>query len=113
MSYFPTTDFVTSFFTSLASIAIRYYNVVYELLEEMENKVKVTLAPPPPGKLIGRAEILKSFRVGKSGKVAGCNVLEVNDNTERGMYNECYIGFLGLLLKHHNYRIYSSWFCNR
>lgn len=80
------------------NVEIGYYNVVYELLEEMENKVKVTLAPPPPGKLIGRAEILKSFRVGKSGKVAGCNVLEGMIKMEskvrilRGKRNPVYTG---------------------
>ena len=55
---------------------IGYYNVVYELLEELEKKVKVTLSPPPPGVLVGRAEVKKLFKIGKGGKVAGCLVTE-------------------------------------
>lgn len=58
------------------NVEISYYNVVYDLLDELELKIKTTLAPPPPGKLTGRAEVLKVFKLGKAGKVAGCKVLE-------------------------------------
>ena len=41
-----------------SNVEIGYYNVVYDLLDEMEKKVQTTLAPPPPGNLVGKAEII-------------------------------------------------------
>eukprot|EP01038_Epipyxis_sp_PR26KG_P014857 gene14857-19971_t len=58
------------------NVDIGYYSIVYELLDELEKTVKVTLAPPPPGELIGRAEVKKIFKLGKAGKIAGCVVTE-------------------------------------
>jgi translation initiation factor IF-2 len=85
------------------NVDIGYYNVVYELLDELENKLKVTLAPPPPGKLVGRGEIKKIFKLGKAGKIAGCLVLEGVIKTEskvrimRGKRNPVYTGSLSTL----------------
>lgn len=58
------------------NVKIGYYNVVYDLLDELEATIKKTLAPPPPGDLLGRAEIKKIFKLGKVGKIAGCTVKE-------------------------------------
>ena len=58
------------------NVNIGYYSVVYDLLDELEATVQRTLAPPPPGELVGRAEIKKIFKIGKLGKVAGCSVTE-------------------------------------
>ena len=83
-----------------SNVEIGFYNVVYDLLNEIEKKVKDTLAPPPPGVLIGKAEIKKSFRVGKSGKVAGCLVLNGTIKTGskvrimRGNRNPIYSGVM-------------------
>lgn len=59
-----------------SNVDIGYYNVVYDLLDEIAATIKTTLAPPPPGTLIGRAEIKKVFKLGKAGKIAGCMVIE-------------------------------------
>jgi translation initiation factor IF-2 len=59
-----------------SNVEIGYYNVVYDLLDEIAATIKTTLAPPPPGTLIGRAEIKKVFKLGKAGKIAGCMVIE-------------------------------------
>lgn len=59
-----------------SNVEIGFYNVVYDLLDEVAKTVKDTLSPPPPGILVGKAEIKKAFKVGKSGKVAGCLVIE-------------------------------------
>mmetsp|Transcript_15492 Transcript_15492/g.14023 ORF Transcript_15492/g.14023 Transcript_15492/m.14023 type:complete len:940 (+) Transcript_15492:57-2876(+) len=59
-----------------SNVEIGFYNVVYDLLDEIEKTVKETLSPPPPGQLVGKAEIKKAFKVGKVGKVAGCLVTE-------------------------------------
>jgi translation initiation factor IF-2 len=58
------------------NVNIGYYNVVYDLLDELAATVERTLAPPPPGNLVGRAEIKKVFKLGKVGKIAGCMVTE-------------------------------------
>ena len=85
-----------------SNVEIGYYSVVYELLEEMEKNVKMTLAPPPPGNLVGKAEIKKIFK-GKGGKVAGCMVLEGFLRADssvrilRGKRNPIYTGSLSSL----------------
>lgn len=83
-----------------SNVAIGYYSVVYELLDELEEQIKTTLAPPPPGTLVGRAEIKKIFKLGKVGKVAGCTVIEgiLKANSQirimRGKRNPVYTGTL-------------------
>ncbi len=85
-----------------SNVDIGYYSIVYELLEEMEKNVKLTLAPPPPGNLVGKAEIKKIFK-GKGGKIAGCVVLEGFLRTDssvrilRGKRNPIYTGSLSSL----------------
>lgn len=81
-----------------SNVAIGYYSVVYDLLDELEAQIKATLAPPPPGTLIGKAEIKKIFKLGKVGKVAGCTVTEgvLRANSKirimRGKRNALYTG---------------------
>ena len=58
------------------NVVISYYNVVYDLLDELTATIQKTLAPPPPGNLVGRAEIKKIFKIGKLGKIGGCSVTE-------------------------------------
>jgi translation initiation factor IF-2 len=85
------------------NVEIGYYNVVYDLLDEIEQVIKTTLAPPPPGVLVGRAEIKKVFKLGKVGKVAGCTITEGVVKSEsqirilRGRRNSVYIGTLSSL----------------
>lgn len=86
-----------------SNIEIGYYSVVYELLKELEDEIRVALAPPPPGNLIGRATIQKIFKVGKVGKVAGCLVTEGSIKSDskvrvmRGKRQQIYIGSLSSL----------------
>ena len=85
-----------------SNVEIGYYSIVYELLEEMEKTIKLTLAPPPPGNLVGKAEIKKIFK-GKGGKIAGCIVLDgflkVDSSVRilRGKRNQIYAGTLSSL----------------
>lgn len=80
------------------NVEIGYYSVVYELLDEIENQIKTTLAPPPPGKLVGEAVIQKVFKLGKVGKVAGCMVTDGIMKSDsmvrimRGKRNPVYLG---------------------
>lgn len=86
-----------------SNVEIGYYNVVYDLLDELAAIIKTTLAPPPPGTLIGRAEIKKVFKLGKVGKVAGCLVTEgiLKSDSQvrimRGKRNPIYTGTLSSL----------------
>ena len=85
------------------NIDIGYYNVVYELLDEIASLIKTTLAPPPPGVLTGTAEIKKTFRIGKSGKVAGSLVVngiikaDSNVRVMRGKRNPIFTGKISTL----------------
>ena len=85
-----------------SNVEIGYYSVVYDLLEEIEKQIKTTLAPPPPGNLVGRAEVKKIFK-GKGGKIAGCSVVQgfVRSDSQvrvlRGKRNSVYTGKLSSL----------------
>ena len=57
-------------------ININSYNIIYELLDFIKNKMSGLLAPDVEEKIIGSAEILEIFKVSKVGKVAGSKVIE-------------------------------------
>jgi translation initiation factor IF-2 len=59
-----------------SNVEIGYYNVIYELIEELKAQIQVALAPPPPGTFLGRLTIKKVFKQGKARKIAGCEVTE-------------------------------------
>ncbi len=57
-------------------IAIHSYNIIYEVLDFVKNKMSGLLTPDVQEKIIGSAEILEIFKVSKVGKVAGSKVIE-------------------------------------
>ena len=57
-------------------IAIHFYNIIYEVLDFIKNKMSDLLTPDVQEKTIGSAEILEIFKVSKVGKVAGSKVIE-------------------------------------
>ena len=57
-------------------ISISTYNVIYEVIDFIKNKMSGLLAPEIEEKIIGSAEILEIFKVSKVGKVAGSKVIE-------------------------------------
>jgi translation initiation factor IF-2 len=61
-----------------AGIEIRYYNVIYDLVDDMRQALSGMLAPTIREHFLGNAEILEVFNVSKIGKVAGCRVTEGN-----------------------------------
>ena len=57
-------------------ITIYSYNIIYEVLDFIKNKMSDLLTPDVQEKIIGSAEILEIFKVSRVGKVAGSKVVE-------------------------------------
>ena len=57
-------------------ISIRYYNVIYELVKDVDKALKGMLEPTYTEVIEGQAEILAVFGTSKKGKVAGVSVKE-------------------------------------
>ncbi|MGV8832672.1 MAG: translation initiation factor IF-2 [Devosia sp.] len=57
-------------------IEIRYYNIIYDLVDDVKNAMSGLLKPERRETFIGNAEILEVFTITKVGKVAGCRVTE-------------------------------------
>jgi translation initiation factor IF-2 len=57
-------------------VEIRYYNVIYDLVDDMKAAMSGMLSPDLRETMLGNAEILEVFNVSKSGKVAGCKVTD-------------------------------------
>ena len=58
------------------NIEIRYYSVIYNLVDDIKKLLSGMLPPEITETLLGYAEILQVFSVSKVGKVAGCMVSE-------------------------------------
>nr|WP_308422077.1 translation initiation factor IF-2 [Aureimonas endophytica] len=63
-------------------IEIRYYNIIYDLVDDVKSAMSGLLSPERRETFIGNAEILEVFQITKIGKVAGCRVTE--GKVERG-----------------------------
>ena len=63
-------------------VEIRYYAVIYDLVDEVKQAMSGMLAPTRHETFLGNAEILEVFTISKVGKVAGCRVTE--GKVERG-----------------------------
>jgi translation initiation factor IF-2 len=63
-------------------IEIRYYNIIYDLVDDIKLAMAGKLAPELRETFIGNARILEVFNITKVGKVAGCLVTE--GKVERG-----------------------------
>jgi translation initiation factor IF-2 len=63
-------------------VEIRYYNIIYDLVDDVKAAMSGLLAPTIREIYLGKAEILEVFNISKTGKVAGCRVTE--GKVERG-----------------------------
>jgi translation initiation factor IF-2 len=59
-----------------AGIEVRYYNVIYDLVDDVKAVMSGFLAPTLRETFLGNAQILEVFDISKVGKVAGCRVTE-------------------------------------
>ncbi len=57
-------------------IDLRYYNIIYEAVDEVKAALSGMLAPEKRESVIGLVEIREVFRISKVGAVAGCYVLD-------------------------------------
>lgn len=57
-------------------VDIRYYNIIYDAVDEIKAALGGMLAPERREKVIGQVEIRQVFRISKVGSVAGCMVLD-------------------------------------
>ena len=57
-------------------IDIRYYSVIYNLLDDIKQALSGMLAPEVREEIVGIAEVREVFRSPKFGQVAGCRVME-------------------------------------
>jgi translation initiation factor IF-2 len=63
-------------------IEIRYYNIIYDLVDDIKKAMSGLLAPTLRETMLGNAQILEIFNISKVGKVAGCRVTD--GTVERG-----------------------------
>jgi translation initiation factor IF-2 len=70
-------------FAERQGIEIRYYNIIYDLVDDVKAAMSGLLSPERRETFLGNAEILEVFNITKVGKVAGCRVTE--GKVERGV----------------------------
>jgi len=57
-------------------VDIRYYNIIYDAVDEVKAAMAGLLSPEQKEETLGLVEIRQIFRVSKVGTIAGCMVLE-------------------------------------
>ncbi len=65
-----------------SGIEIRYYNIIYDLVDDVKQAMSGLLAPTLRETMLGNAQILEIFNISKVGKIAGCRVTD--GTVERG-----------------------------
>jgi len=88
-------------------IAIRTYNIIYRLIEDIEKALKGLLEPEIRQVVIGKAQVLAVFKASRHGRVAGCRVLdgELRRNGKirvlrEGNEEELFVGDVSSLRRH-------------
>ena len=57
-------------------VEIRYYAIIYELLDDLKKMLEGLLAPEAREQILGHAEVREVFSITKVGRVAGCRVTD-------------------------------------
>jgi translation initiation factor IF-2 len=65
-----------------SGIEIRYYNIIYDLVDDVKQAMSGLLPPTLRETMLGNAQILEIFKVSKVGNIAGCRVTD--GTVERG-----------------------------
>ena len=59
-----------------SGVDVRYYNIIYEAVDEVKAALSGMLAPEKKEAVLGLVEVRQVFKISKVGAVAGCYVLE-------------------------------------
>jgi translation initiation factor IF-2 len=59
-----------------SGIEVRYYNIIYEAVDEIKAALSGMLAPEKREQVLGLVEVRQVFRISKVGAVAGCYVVD-------------------------------------
>jgi translation initiation factor IF-2 len=59
-----------------SGVDIRYYNIIYEAVDEVKAALSGMLAPEKKESRLGLVEVREVYKISKVGTVAGCYVLE-------------------------------------
>jgi translation initiation factor IF-2 len=78
-------------------VTIRYYDVIYNVIEDVRLAMSGLLEPVVEERVIGRAEVKEIFRVPKIGVVAGCQVTDgyVTRNAKARLLRDEVVAFDG------------------
>ena len=63
-------------------IEIKYFNIIYEVLDFIKSNLSGMLKPSIEEQIIGSAEVMEIFKVSEFGKVAGSKVMEGEINQD-------------------------------
>ena len=58
------------------NVDIRLYNIIYKLVEDLEDAMKGMLDPEFEEKVLGQAEVRQLFKFSKVGTIAGCMIID-------------------------------------
>jgi len=87
------------------NIEIKYYSIIYNILDDIKNLLSGLMAPIESEVFLGYAKIKKVFKITKIGKIAGCEITEgvVKKNIKVRLLRENVVIHEGDLstLKHH------------
>ena len=57
-------------------VEIRYYNIIYNLVDDVKAAMSGMLSPERRETMLGNAQILEIFNISKVGKIAGCRITD-------------------------------------
>ncbi|CAD2110108.1 sporozoite surface antigen MB2, putative translation initiation factor IF-2, putative [Plasmodium vinckei petteri] len=77
-----------------------FSNILYELIENVENEMTKRLSKKPTGKYIGKAKILKIFNISKLGKISGCSVISgtIKNNSNVRILRDGHVIYVGKII---------------
>ncbi len=81
-------------------VEIKYFNIIYEVLELIEKGLSGLLEPEVKETVIGTAEILKVFKVSDAGKIAGSKVTdgEITNKAKARLIRDGAVVYTGSIL---------------
>ncbi len=88
-------------------ITVKFFNIIYEVLDYINNSLSGLLKPDIKEEIVGSAEVQAIFKVSKIGKVAGSKVLdgEISNNLNARLIrdgNVLYTGSIGSIFREKN-----------